>query len=66
MKYKPEYVFKEKKPLSSSKILYNIENRPHEINNRSTLAHLKTDNVIASKKRNTSIFLTFTKTKTRF
>lgn len=66
MKYKPEYVFKDKKPLSSSKILYNIENRPDEINNRSTLGHLKTDNIIASKKGNTSIFLTFTKRKTGF
>lgn len=66
MKYEPEYEYKNKSSLSVSKIPYSIENRPEEINNRSTFGHFEIDTVIGTKRGKHECLLTMTERKTKF
>ena len=66
MKYKPEYEYKDKNSLPISKIPYSIENRPEEINNRSTFGHFKIDTVIGTSRGKYECLLTITEKKTKF
>ena len=66
MKYKPEYEHKDKNSLSASKIPYSIENRPEEINNRSTFGHFEIDTVVGIKRGKHECLLTMTERKTKF
>lgn len=66
MKYKPEYEYKDKTSLPTSKIPYSIENRPEEINNRSTFGHFEIDTVIGSSRGKHECLLTITERKTKF
>ena len=66
MKYKPEYEHKDKNSLPASKIPYSIENRPEEINNRSTFGHFEIDTVVGTKRGKHECLLTMTERKTKF
>ena len=66
MKYEPEYEYKNKSSLSVSKIPQSIENRPEEINNRSTFGHFEIDTVIGTKRGKHECLLTMTERKTKF
>ena len=66
MKYKPEYKHKDKNSLPASKIPYSIENRPEEINNRSTFGHFEIDTVVGTKRGKHECLLTMTERKTKF
>ena len=66
MKYKQEYTYQNKSSLSASKIPYSIENRPEEINNRSTFGHFEIDTVIGTKRDKHECLLTITERKTKF
>ena len=66
MKYKQEYTYQDKTSLSPSKIPYSIENRPEEINNRSTFGHFEIDTVIGTKRGKHECLLTITERKTKF
>lgn len=66
MKYKPEYKYKDKNFLPISKIPYSIENRPEEINNRSTFGHFEIDTVIGTSRGKHECLLTITERKTKF
>ncbi|MCI5521470.1 MAG: IS30 family transposase, partial [Tenericutes bacterium] len=66
MKYKQEYTYQNKSSLSASKIPYSIENRPEEINNRSTFGHFEIDTVIGTKRGKHECLLTITERKTKF
>ena len=66
MKYKQEYTYQDKSSLSASKIPYSIENRPEEINNRSTFGHFEIDTVIGTKRGKHECLLTITERKTKF
>ena len=66
MKYEPEYEYKDKNSLPPSKIPYSIENRPEDINNRSTFGHFEIDTVIGTRRGKHECLLTFTERKTRF
>lgn len=66
MKYNPEYEYKDKSQTSISKIVYSIENRPEEINNRSTFGHFEIDTVIGTNRGKHECLLTMTERKTRF
>ena len=66
MKYKPEYEHKDKNSLPASKIPYSIENRPEEINNRSTFGHFEIDTVVGIKRGKHECLLTMTERKTKF
>ena len=66
MKYKPEYEHKDKNSLPASKIPYSIENRPEEINNRSTFGHFEIDTVVGTKRGKYECLLTMTERKTKF
>ena len=66
MKYKQEYTCQDKTSLPISKIPYSIENRPEEINNRSTFGHFEIDTVIGSKRGKHECLLTITERKTKF
>ena len=66
MKYKPEYEYKDKNSLPISKIPYSIENRPEEINNRSTFGHFEIDTVIGTSRGKYECLLTITEKKTKF
>ena len=66
MKYKPEYEHKDKNSLPASKIPYSIENRPEEINNRSTFGHFEIDTVVGIKRGKHEYLLTMTERKTKF
>ena len=66
MKYKPEYEYKDKSSLPISKIPYSIENRPEEINNRSTFGHFEIDTVIGTSRGKHECLLTITERKTKF
>lgn len=66
MKYKPEYEYKDKISLPISKIPYSIENRPEEINNRSTFGHFEIDTVIGTSRGKHECLLTITERKTKF
>ena len=50
----------------TSKIPYSIENRPDEINNRSTFGHFELDTVIGSNRGKHECLLTITERKTKF
>lgn len=66
MKYKQEYNYQDKSSLTASKIPYSIENRPEEINNRSTFGHFEIDTVIGTKRGKHECLLTITERKTKF
>ena len=66
MKYKAEYEYKDKSSLPISKIPYSIENRPEEINNRSTFGHFEIDTVIGTSRGKHECLLTITERKTKF
>lgn len=66
MKYKKEYTYQDKTSLPISKIPYSIENRPEEINNRSTFGHFEIDTVIGTKRGKHECLLTITERKTKF
>ena len=66
MKDKQEYTYQNKSSLPASKIPYSIENRPEEINNRSTFGHFEIDTVIGSSRGNHECLLTITERKTKF
>lgn len=66
MKYKQEYTYQNKTSLPVSKIPYSIENRPEEINNRSTFGHFEIDTVIGTKRGKHECLLTITERKTKF
>ena len=66
MKYKQEYTYQDKSSLTASKIPYSIENRPEEINNRSTFGHFEIDTVIGTKHGKHECLLTITERKTKF
>lgn len=66
MKYKQEYTYQDKTSLSPSKVPYSIENRPEEINNRSTFGHFEIDTVIGTKRGKHECLLTITERKTKF
>ena len=66
MKYESEYEYKDKTSLPPSKIPYSIENRPEDINNRSTFGHFEIDTVIGTRRGQHECLLTFTERKTRF
>ena len=66
MKYKQEYTYQVKHSLSASKIPYSIENRPDEINNRSTFGHFEIDTVIGTSRGKHECLLTITERKTKF
>lgn len=66
MKYKQEYTYQDKPSLPVSKIPYSIENRPEEINNRSTFGHFEIDTVIGTKRGKHECLLTITERKTKF
>ena len=66
MKYKQEYIYQDKTSLSPSKVPYSIENRPEEINNRSTFGCFEIDTVIGTKRGKHECLLTITKRKTKF
>ena len=66
MKYKAEYEYKYKSSLPISKIPYSIENRPEEVNNRTTFGHFEIDTVIGTKHGKHECLLTITERKTKF
>lgn len=66
MKPKAEYKYKEKNVNSINKLPYSIENRPEEINNRSTFGHFEIDTVLGTKRGKHECLLTFTERKTQF
>lgn len=66
MKYKSEYVYKDKNSLPISKIPYSIENRPEEINNRTIFGHFEIDTVIGTNRGKHECLLTITERKTKF
>lgn len=66
MKYKPEYEYKDKNSLPISKTPYSIENRPEEINNRSTFGNFEIDTVIGTSRGKHECLLTITERKTKF
>lgn len=66
MKYKPEYKYKDKKSVPANKTPYSIENRPEEINNRSSFGHFEIDTVIGTKHGKHECLLTMTERKTKF
>lgn len=66
MKYKQEYNYQDKSSLPASKIPYSIENRPEQINNRSTFGHFEIDTVIGTNRGKHECLLTFTERKTKF
>lgn len=66
MKYKSEYRYKTNSFCLSSKIPYSIENRPQEINNRSTFGHFEIDTVIGTNRGQHECLLTITERKTKF
>ena len=66
MKYKAEYSYKDKSQTSISKIPYSIENRPEEINNRTTFGHFEIDTVIGTSRGKHECLLTIKERKTRF
>lgn len=66
MKYKPEYVYKDKTDLPKSKTEYSINNRPKEINKRLYFGHFELDTVIGTSKGKHECLMTLTERKTRF
>lgn len=66
MKFKQEYTYQVKSSLSTSKVPYSIENRPEEINNRSTFGHFEIDTVIGTSRGKHECLLTITERKTKF
>ena len=66
LQYTPEYEYKDKNSLPISKIPYSIENRPEEINNRSTFGHFEIDTVIGTSRGKHECLLTITERKTKF
>lgn len=66
MKYKSEYHYKDKKTVSINKIPYSIENRPEEINNRSTFGHFEIDTIIGTNRGKHECLLTITERKTKY
>lgn len=66
MKDKIKYKHHEKNTLPASKVLYSIESRPEEINNRSVFGHFEIDTVIGTSKGKHECLLTLTERKTRF
>ena len=66
MKYEPEYEYKTAKAVPINKAPYSIENRPEEINNRSTFGHFEIDTVIGTRRGKHKCLLTFTERKTKF
>ena len=66
MKELPEYKYKDKNSLPASKIPYSIENRPEEVNNRSTFGHFEIDTVISTSRGKHECLLTITERKTKY
>ena len=58
--------YQDKSSLPASKIPYSIENRPEEINNRSTFGHFEIDTVIGTSRGKNECLLTITERKTKF
>lgn len=65
---KPNYESKkhEKRALAANKIPFSIENRPEEINNRSTFGHFEIDTVIGTNRGKHECLLTITERKTKY
>jgi len=61
-----EYKYKDKKSLPPNKIPYSIENRPEEINNKSTFGHFEIDTVIGTSRGKHECLLTITERKTKY
>ena len=66
MKDSPEYKYKDKKSLSTSKIPYSIELRPENINNRSSFGHFEIDTVVGTNRGKHECLLTITERKTKY
>lgn len=66
MKYESEYHYKGKKAVSINKIPYSIENRPEEINKRSTFGHFEIDTIIGTNRGKHECLLTITERKTKY
>ena len=66
MKYFPEYKYKNKNSLPTSKIPYSIENRPEYINDRSSFGHFEIDTVIGTNRGKHECLLTMTERKTKY
>lgn len=66
MKYKPEYEYKNKSDLPTSKAEYSINNRLDEINKRLYFGHFELDTVIGTKKGKHECLMTLTERRTRF
>ena len=62
----PQYKYNNKTSLPSSKIPYSIENRPEEINNRSTFGHFEIDTIIGTSRGKHECLLTFSERKTNY
>lgn len=65
MKYKPEYVYKEK-IIIPSKLPYSIDKRPETVNMRKVFGHFELDTVLSKKCGKHHCLLTVTERKTRF